>query len=239
VGRHPTAAPCTRRAGGTTGCHHSQKEMSTMKIGILGSGNVGQSLAKGLKGLGHDVVIGSSAGNKLAAFSAETGVVEKKFADAVTGADVVIVALKGQGAEEIVRGLAGSLAGKVVLDATNPIAGEAKGGIVPYFTGPNDSLLQRLQKAAPGAKFVKCFNSVAAHLMVKPHFKSGTPAMFICGDDADAKATTTKLLAELGWAAEDVGGSEAGNAVEALCQLWCAPGFLRNDWSHAYAVLRS
>jgi hypothetical protein len=209
-----------------------------MKFGILGSGNVGQALAKGLKGLGHDVVIGSSAGNKLAAFSSETGITEKKFADAVAGADVVIVALKGQGAEEIVRGLAGALAGKVVLDATNPISGEAKGGIVPYFTGPNDSLLQRLQKAAPGAKFVKCFNSVAAHLMVKPQFSGGTPSMFICGDDADAKAQTAKLLGELGWAAEDVGGSEAGNAVEALCQIWCAPGFLRNDWMHAFAVLR-
>jgi predicted dinucleotide-binding enzyme len=210
-----------------------------MKIGILGSGNVGQALAKGLKGIGHDVVIGSSAGNKLAAFAAETGIAEKKFADAVTGADVVIVALKGQGAEEIVRGLAEALAGKLVLDATNPIAGEAKGGIVPYFTAANDSLLQRLQKAAPKAKLVKCFNSVAAHLMVKPPLKSGTPAMFICGDDTEAKATTTKLLAELGWAAEDVGTSEAGHAVEALCQLWCAPGFLRNDWFHAFAVLRS
>lgn len=209
-----------------------------MHFGILGSGHVGQTLAKGLKGLGHDVVIGSSAGNKLAAFTSETGIAEKKFADAVAGADVVIVALKGQGAEEIIRGLAGALAGKVVLDATNPISGEAKGGIVPYFTGPNDSLLQRLQKAAPAAKFVKCFNSVSAHLMVKPQFKGGTPVMFICGDDAAAKAQTTKLLADLGWAAEDVGGSEAGNAVEALCQLWCAPGFLRNDWSHAYAVLR-
>jgi predicted dinucleotide-binding enzyme len=209
-----------------------------MKFGILGSGHVGQALAKGLKGLGHDVVIGSSAGNKLAAFSSETGIAEKKFADAVVGADVVVVALKGQGAEEIVRGLAEALAGKLVLDATNPISGDAKGGIVPYFTGPNDSLLQRLQKAAPAAKFVKCFNSVAAHLMVKPQFSGGTPAMFICGDDAAAKAQTAKLLADLGWAAEDVGGSEAGNAVEALCQLWCAPGFLRNDWNHAYAVLR-
>jgi hypothetical protein len=209
-----------------------------MHFGILGSGHVGQTLAKGLKGLGHDVVIGSSAGNKLAAFTSETGIAEKTFADAVAGADVVIVALKGQGAEEIIRGLAGALAGKVVLDATNPISGEAKGGVLPYFTGPNDSLLQRLQKAAPAAKFVKCFNSVGAHLMVKPQFKGGTPVMFICGDDAAAKAQTTTLLADLGWAAEDVGGSEAGNAVEALCQLWCAPGFLRNDWSHAYAVLR-
>jgi hypothetical protein len=209
-----------------------------MKIGILGSGNVGQALAKGLKGLGHDVAIGSSAGNKLVAFTAENGIPEKKFADAVVGADVVIVALKGQGAEEIVRGLADSLAGKLVLDATNPISGEPVGGIVPYFTGPNDSLLQRLQKAAPKAKLVKCFNSVAAHLMVKPSFKGGTPAMFICGDDASAKAQTATLLAELGWAAEDVGTSEAGHAVEALCQLWCAPGFLRNDWMHAFAVLR-
>lgn len=209
-----------------------------MKIGILGTGHVGQTLAKGLRAEGHDVVIGSREGGKLGAFTAETGIAERRFADAVAGADVVILALKGEVAEGTVRALADGLNGKVVLDATNPIAGEPRGGIVPYFTGPNDSLLQRLQRAVPGAKFVKCFNSVGAHMMVKPKMARGTPSMFICGDDAGAKATATTLVAQLGWEAEDVGTSEAGNAVEALCQLWCSPGFLRNDWSHAFAVLR-
>jgi predicted dinucleotide-binding enzyme len=209
-----------------------------MKIGILGSGNVGQVLAKGFKSVGHDVIIGSREGNKLAAFSAESGIKEAMFKDVVADADVIVLALKGDGAEAIVKGLAEALAGKLVLDATNPISGEAKDGIVPYFTAANDSLIQRLQQLAPKAKIVKCFNSVGAHLMVKPALKGGTPAMFICGDDADAKTTTARLLDQLGWHAEDVGTSAAGHAVEALCQLWCAPGFLKNDWAHAFAVLR-
>jgi hypothetical protein len=208
-----------------------------MKIAILGSGHVGQSLARGLKGLGHDVSIGSREGQKLGEFTRETGVREGRFADVVDGADIVVVAVLGGAAEALVTSLSGALAGKIVLDTTNPISGEARDGIVPYFTAADESLLQRLQKAAPKARFVKCWNSVAAHLMVKPALK-GTPAMFICGDDADAKATTTALLAECGWATEDVGTSTAGHAVEALCQLWCAPGFLRNDWAHAFAMIR-
>jgi predicted dinucleotide-binding enzyme len=208
-----------------------------MKIAILGSGNVGQSLARGLKGLGHDISVGSREGNKLAAFAKEVGVREGTFAAVVEGADVVVVAVQGGAAEALVSSLAGALAGKVVLDTTNPISGEPKDGVVPYFTAANDSLLQRLQKAAPKAHLVKCWNSVGAHMMVKPPVK-GTPAMFICGDSAEAKATTKKLLAECGWATEDVGGSASGHAVEALCQLWCAQGFLQNDWAHAFAMVR-
>jgi predicted dinucleotide-binding enzyme len=112
------------------------------------------------------------------------------------------------------------------------------GGVLPYFTGPNDSLLQRVQAAAPGARVVKAFNSVGAALMVRPALQGGAPSMFICGDDAAAKGVVAGLCAELGWVAEDVGTSAAGGPVEALCQLWCAAGFLRNDWAHAFAWLR-
>jgi predicted dinucleotide-binding enzyme len=117
-------------------------------------------------------------------------------------------------------------------------SGAPEGGFIPYFTGPGDSLLQRVQKAAPAAKVVKWMNSVGAHLMVHPKLKGGQPSMFLCGDDAGAKATAATLSAELGWTAEDVGPAAMGGPVEALCQLWCAPGFLRNDWAHAFAVLR-
>lgn len=209
-----------------------------MKLAVLGSGHVGQTLARGLKGLGHDVTIGSREGTKLAVFAAEVGIREERFEPAAAGAELVILAVKGDAAEGLVRSLAPALSGKVVLDTTNPIAGEAKGGIVPYFTAAHESLLERLQAAAPHARFVKCWNSVGAHLMIKPKLSGGQPSMFICGDDADAKGIAAGLLAECGWAAEDVGTSAAGHAVEALCQLWCAPGFLRNDWTHAFAMLR-
>jgi len=211
-----------------------------MKIGILGSGDVGQTLAKGFKAHGHTVTIGSREGNKLAAFSKDSGIAEHGFKAVVDASDVLVLCVKGAVAEGLVKELGQAFAGKVVLDTTNPIGGEAKGGIVQYFTGPNDSLLQRLQKAAPEAKFVKAFNSCGTGVMVNPKFSSGlVPTMFICGDDPAAKAVTTTLCKELGWNAEDVGGAEGGNAVEGLCQLWCAPGFLRNDWSpHAFVVAR-
>jgi predicted dinucleotide-binding enzyme len=209
-----------------------------MKIAVLGSGHVGQTLAGGLKALGHDVRIGSREGNKLAEFSAKTGVPEGRFEDVAAFGEVVIVAVLGSVAEGLVKGLAAHLAGKPVLDTTNPIGGAPEGGMLPYFTAANESLLERLQKSAPEAKLVKWFNSVGAGLMVKPKLPGGTPTMFICGDDAGAKATASALAIELGWNVEDAGPARLGHALEALCQLWCAPGFLRNDWAHAFAVLR-
>lgn len=209
-----------------------------MKIGVLGSGNVGTTLARGFKEAGHDVRIASREGTKLAAFTKETGIAEGRFTDVTAFAEVVVIAVKGDIAVELSKSLASQLAGKVVLDTTNPISGAAVNGMLPYFTAANESLLQRLQQAVPGARFVKAFNSVGAALMVKPKLPGGKPAMFICGDDAAAKATTTTLLAELGWNTEDVGPAALGHAVEALCQLWCAPGFLKNDWAHAFAMLR-
>jgi 8-hydroxy-5-deazaflavin:NADPH oxidoreductase len=219
--------------------HNARNDMGdTMKIGIIGSGNVGQVLASGFKAAGHDVTIGSRDGNKAAAFTATSGIREGTFSTVAAGSDIVVLAVQGIAAEDVVAGIAAQLAGKVVLDATNPISGPPVDGVVPYFTAANDSLIQRLQKRVPAAKFVKCFNSVGAHLMIQPQLKGGMPSMFICGDDVEAKRTTTSLLEQLGWRAEDVGTSAIGHAVEALCQLWCAPGFSRGDWAHALAVLR-
>jgi predicted dinucleotide-binding enzyme len=209
-----------------------------MKIGILGSGHVGQTLAKGFAESGHEVRIGSREGGKLADFTAATGIAEGTFASVAAFADVVVLAVLGGAAEGLVKEHAAALSGKPVLDTTNPIAGAPKDGILPYFTSADDSLIQRLQRAAPDAKFVKFFNSVGSGLMVRPKLPGGTPSMFLCGDDAGAKAVAASLAKELGWGVEDVGTSAAGHALEALCQIWCAAGFLHNDWAHAFAVLR-
>lgn len=209
-----------------------------MNIAILGTGHVGQTLAAGLHGLGHTVTIASRSGDRLADFVARTGIPERTMADAAAAADIVVLAVKGDVAEGLIASLAGALTGKVVIDTTNPIAGPPVGGILPYFTGPQDSLLERLQRSVPAARFVKGFNSVGAGLMVRPQLQGGRPSMFICGDDADAKNTVAALCEELGWGVEDVGTSAAGGPVEALCQLWCSAGFLRNDWAHAFARLR-
>ena len=208
------------------------------KVGVLGSGDVGKVLALGFKKHGHDVRIGSREGTKLAGWSAENGVAEGTFEAVAAHGEVLVLGVTGRVAEEVVKGLARSLEGKTVIDATNPIAGGPVNGILPYFTGPNDSLMERLQKAAPGARFVKAFSSVGNAFMVNPSFPGGRPTMFIAGDDAGAKAQVTGILEQFGWDAEDVGGVEGARAIEPLCQLWCAPGFLRNQWAHAFKVLR-
>lgn len=212
-----------------------------MKIGVIGSGIVGQTLAAGFAKHGHQVTIGSREPQKLEAWRKEKG------ADVAVGdleatarfGEIVVVAVAGGAAERAVE-LAGveNLAGKVVIDTNNPIAGAPVNGVLPYFTGPNDSLMERLQRKAPEARFVKAFSCVGNAFMIDPNFAGGPPTMFICGDDDAAKATVTALLREVGWDAEDVGGVEGARAIEPLCQLWCAPGFLRGQWTHAFKLLK-
>ena len=205
-------------------------------IGVIGSGDVGKTLAAGYGRHGHPVTIGTR-GDKLAGWSAP-GVTVGDFA-AAASAEVVILAVAGHAATAAldVAGHA-ALAGKVVIDTCNPIAGPPVNGVLPYFTAANHSLLQTLQAHVPAARFVKAFSCVGSAFMIDPNFEEGRPTMFVCGDDRAAKDTVTGLLAEVGWDAEDMGGAGMGGPIEALCQLWCAPGFLRNDWRHAFRMLK-
>ena len=211
------------------------------QVAVLGSGVVGQVLADGFLKHGHDVVRGSRDTGKLADWKAKAGAraTTATFADAVRGAGIVVLAVKGSAAEAAVR-LAGpaNLAGKVVIDATNPIADAPPvKGILPYFTSMNESLMERLQKLAPEARFVKAFSSVGNAQMVNPDFGGVRPTMFIAGDDAASKAAVVAILGQFGWDAEDVGGVEGARAIEPLCILWCARGFLHNQWGHAFHLL--
>lgn len=208
------------------------------KVGVLGSGEVGKVLAKGFKKHGHDVMIGSREGNKLADWSKEHDIAEGTFSAVAAHGDIVVLAVLGGVAEATVKGLAEALAGKVVIDTTNPIGGPPVGGVLQLFTGPNDSLMERLQQAAPAARFVKAFSCVGNAFMVNPSFPGGAPTMFICGDDAAAKAQVVGVLEQFGWDHEDIGGAVGARAIEPLVQLWCAPGFLRNHWAHAFKLLR-
>ncbi len=208
------------------------------KVGVIGSGDVGKVLAQGFKRHGHDVRIGSREGNKLSAWAAEKGVAEGTFASVAAHGDIVVLAVTGGVASDVVKSLADALAGKVVIDATNPIGGPPVNGILQLFTGPNDSLMERLQKLAPAARFVKAFSCVGNAFMVNPSFPGGRPTMFIAGNDADAKKQVTGVLEQFGWDAEDIGGVEGARAIEPLVQLWCAPGFLRNQWTHAFKLLK-
>jgi predicted dinucleotide-binding enzyme len=212
-----------------------------MKIGVLGSGSVATTLAAGFAKHGHAVSIGTRKPEKLAEWRAANPKVEvSSFGGAASFGDVVVLAVKGVGAAETLRTAgAESFAGKPVIDATNPLAdAPPANGVLRFFTSLEESLMERLQREFPGAHFVKAFNSVGHGHMVNPAFANGPPTMFICGNDSNAKRSVTALLSELGWESADMGGAEAARAIEPLCMLWCIPGFLRNEWSHAFKLLR-
>jgi predicted dinucleotide-binding enzyme len=218
-----------------------EPEARAVKIGILGSGAVAKTLGTGFLKHGHEVKVGTRDASKLAEWKAANprGSVGS-FADAAAFGEVLVLAAKGAAAAEVCRlAGAGNLAGKPVLDTTNPIVeGGPDKGVLRYFTTLEDSLMERLQKEFPEARFVKAFSSVGAPRMVDPDFGGVKPTMFICGNDAAAKATATKILDQFGWEIADMGGVEAARAIEPLCILWCIPGFRENSWTHAFKLLR-
>ncbi len=212
-----------------------------MKIGIIGSGDVAKALAGGFLKHGHEVTLGTREAGKLADFAkANPKAKIGRFADAAQFGEVVVLAVKGSAASKALEAAgAANLAGKTVIDVTNPIAdAPPENGVLKYFTSLESSLMEQLQKQFVNAHFVKAFNSVGSAAMVNPQFKGGKPSMFIAGNDAGAKKTVTGILDQFGWEVEDMGSVEAARAIEPLCILWCIPGFARNDWFHAFKVLR-
>ncbi|HEY8972925.1 MAG TPA: NAD(P)-binding domain-containing protein [Burkholderiaceae bacterium] len=211
-----------------------------MKIGIIGSGVVAQTLAAGFIKHGHQVTLGTRDVSKLADFAVKTpGARVAGSAEAAAFGEVVVLAVKGSAALQAARDAGAALDGKPVLDATNPIADAAPvDGVLPYFTGKNESLMEWLQEAHPRARFVKAFNSVGAARMVDPDFGGTRPTMFIAGNDAGAKDVATTLLAQLGWDTADMGTAVAARAIEPLAMLWCIPGFREGSWMHAFKLLR-
>jgi 8-hydroxy-5-deazaflavin:NADPH oxidoreductase len=212
------------------------------KIGILGSGIVGQTLASGFLKFGYEVMIGTGDVKKLAEWKAKAG--QKagvgNFSDAARFGDLVILAVKGTAALEVINSSGSSnLKGKTVIDATNPIADAApENGVIRFFTSLDESLMEKLQKTYPEIHFVKAFNSVGNAFMVNPQFPGGKPTMFICGDKDASKKEVAAILEEFGWEVEDMGKAEGARAIEPLCMLWCIPGMLRNQWTHAFKLLK-
>jgi 8-hydroxy-5-deazaflavin:NADPH oxidoreductase len=211
-----------------------------MKVGILGSGDVGKTLATGFLKHGHAAMIGTRTPNKLSEWAQKNpGCRIGSVDETAQFAEAIVLAVKGAAAQDALRdaGVA-NLAGKIVIDATNPIADAPPiNGVLKFFTDLNGSLMERLQREFEGARFVKAFNSVGSTCMVNPQFKGGTPTMFICGNDDGAKKAVTGILAQFGWETADMGKAEAARAIEPLCMLWCIPGFLGNDWIHAFKLL--
>ncbi len=213
-----------------------------MKIGILGSGVVGQVLGNGFIKHGYEVMVGTRSPEKLAEWKAKAGKSGRvgSFAETAAFGDLIVLAAKGTAAKDTLK-MAGAenLKGKTIIDATNPIAdAPPEKGVLKFFTSLDSSLMEQLQAAYPEARFVKAFSSVGNALMVNPDFGGIKPTMFICGNDTNAKKEVSKILDQFGHEVEDMGGVEAARAIEPLCILWCIPGFLRNDWMHAFKLLK-
>jgi 8-hydroxy-5-deazaflavin:NADPH oxidoreductase len=211
------------------------------KVGIIGSGEVGKTLAKGFLKHGYQVAIGSDHTEKLAEFKRENPQVDTAtFEQAAQSGDIVVLCVKGTVAEAIIEKVKRHLSGKTVIDTTNPIAdAPPENGVLKFFTSLDESLMERLQKIAPDAEFVKALNSVGSGLMINPNFGDNSkPTMFICGNNEDAKKKVNEILEKFGFEIEDMGKAESARAIEPLCILWCIPGFLRNEWTHAFKLLK-
>ena len=211
------------------------------KVGILGSGDVGKTLAKGFLNYDYQVMICSDHLEKLAEFKRENPKIETaSFEQGAQWADIVVLCVKGTVAEMIVEKMKGHLSGKIVIDTTNPIAdAPPENGVLKFFTNLEESLLERLQRISSDTHFVKAFNSVGAGIMINPDFGDGTkPTMFICGNSDDAKKKVSQIVQQFGFEIEDMGKAQSARAIEPLCMLWCIPGFLRNEWAHAFKLLK-
>ncbi len=213
-----------------------------MKVGIIGSGAVGQVLARAFKNEGYEVMLGTRNTSKqnLVQFNNEAKIDVGTFNETAKFGDLLVLCVKGGAAQEALQ-LAGkeNIAGKIIIDTTNPIADTPPvNGVLNFTTSFSSSLMEELQEQFPEAKFVKAFNSVGNLLMYKPKLDS-IPTMFICGNDNQAKQKVTEILTAFGYETEDMGKAEAARAIEPLCILWCIPGFLKNDWMHAFKLLKA
>lgn len=211
------------------------------KVSILGTGEVGQSLALGFVKHSYSITFGTRNPEKEVAWKDESlkSMEVISFASAVKDADLVVLAVKGTAAEEVVKSISEEISEKIVIDVTNPIAdAPPTDGVIKFFTNLDESLMERLQQLAPKAFFVKAFNSVGNHLMVNPDFGNEKPTMFLCGNSEEAKKEVEKVITLFGFDSEDMGKATGARAIEPLCMLWCIPGFLRNDWAHAFRMLK-
>jgi predicted dinucleotide-binding enzyme len=209
------------------------------KVGILGSGQVAKVLGRGFISNGYDVMLGTRDESKLADWLTQNpDAALGSFEETAAHGDLVVLAVKGLIAENLVKELAPKLQGKTVIDTTNPIAqAPPVNGVLKYFTTHDESLMEILQRAAPGANFVKAFNCVGNGYMVNPKITGGPPTMFIAGNSDPARREVAGILKQFGWDVGDMGKAEAARAIEPLCMLWCIPGMTGGSRNHAFKLL--
>jgi predicted dinucleotide-binding enzyme len=220
----------------------SRKERGTMNVGILGTGDVANALGRGFSTLGHVVKMGSRDANneKALAWARQSGpnASAGTFADAAAFGEIVVLATLGVANESVIT-MAGveNFRGKIVIDTTNPL--DFSAGMPPRLAlSGTDSGGEQVQRLLPDARVVKAFNTVGNKFMFRPQFTAGRPDMFICGNDAGAKATIGGILKDFGWGVIDVGGIESSRYLEAMCMVWVISALHTNNWNQAFKMLK-
>jgi len=214
-----------------------------MKVGILGTGEVGRALAKGFITLGHEVKLGAreAKNEKAMAWAKEAGALGSAgtFAEAAAFGEIVVLATLGTAYESVIAAAGPqSFKGKVVIDTTNPL--DFSKGMPPSLAvGHTDSGGEQVQRALPEARVVKAFNIVGNPSMFRPSYPEGAPDMLICGNDKAAKEQVTQVLHDFGWQnVTDLGGIQVSRHLESLCITWVLYGAANGTWSHAFKILR-
>ena len=212
-----------------------------MKVGILGSGDVGKALAEGFIEIGATVMIGSRTPDKLHEWVETLGsqLSAGDMAEAAAFGEIIVLAVLGRAVEEVVQlSRLDTADGKVIIDATNPL--DFSHGMPPVlFTGGTDSLSERIQLLAPKAYVVKAFNIVGHALMVHPKLTEGPPDMFICGNNADAKGKVIEILQAFGWGAIDIGNIQGARYLEPMAMVWVLTALTKNSWMQAFKMLHA
>jgi predicted dinucleotide-binding enzyme len=213
-----------------------------MKISILGSGEVGQALGRGFVATGHDVMAGTRdpANGKLDVWKAQAGSRASvgTFEDAARFGEIVALATLWTGTKSALD-LAGprNLAGKVVIDVTNPLL-FPNDGMPTLAVGHTDSGGEQVQRWLPNSRVVKAFNSTGNANFFKPDFPGGPPTMFIAGNDDGAKKAVTDIVTSFGWETVDCGNIEGARLLEPLCILWVDYAIKNRSRTHAFKLLR-
>lgn len=212
-----------------------------MKVGIVGSGEVARALSRGFVELGHEVRLGSRSPEKLADHVGALGQLASAgtFAQAAKFGELAVVATQWSGTEQALElaGAARSLAGKVVIDVTNPLV-FGEGGPPSLALGHTDSGGEQVQRWLPDSRVVKAFNIVGNPHMFRPDFPNGPPTMFICGNDESARRIVAGVCQDFGWEVIDIGGIEGARLLEPLCILWVIYGVAAGSFGHAFKLLR-
>lgn len=213
-----------------------------MRVGIIGSGIVGQQLGIGFAKSGHEVMIGTREPGKLTEWTKQAGprATVGSNSEAAAFGEIIVFCTKWDGAENAIM-LAGkeNFNEKIVIDTTNPLHSTGPNQApVPSMVYPHSSG-KKMQEWLPNAHVVKCFNIISSYAMHQPHHEEGDPDLFLCGNDENAKKKVEKIARAWGWKnVHDIGDISQSYLLENLAMLWIVFGYRNNHWTHAFKLLK-